>query len=373
MGKKKQLVAAALTGWAGVACAQSVTLYGTLDQYLNYMRSDSGASLKTLNDGALLRSRWGLRGSEDLGGGLVAKFQLEQGFSADTGAAADGTRQFDRQAWVGLGSPAWGEVRLGRQNTAIFFRGDYVDYTARTLGSVVNAFGVPSRYNNDIAYISPRWAGVQVEGHFALAEVDGFGDQAVYQAAIDYLAGPVRVGYAGLIGKAPDGAAFSEDVKYHNFYANFDYGRGKIYGVFVRTNNSTSSGAGAALINNGGSILGGVGGVVAGTNADVNRDYDIFQISADFLVTPALRVGMLYGKIKDKSGSGRDADGGSIGAYYALSKRTTLHASIETLTNDDNAGFRPAGSAAVNPNFTQSVDVNGRGISGVHAGVVHRF
>lgn len=375
MHKIKPLLALLLSASAGLASAQAsnVTLYGTLDQYFSYLSSDSGAKIKALSDGAFLRSRWGLRGTEDLGGGLTAKFQLEAGLSADTGAAADTTRLFDRQAWVGLASASYGELRLGRQNTAIFFRGSYVDFTERTLGSVVNAFGVPSRYNNDIAYISPRLAGLQFEAHMALGETGGLRNQAVYQASLDYLTGPFRAGYAGLIGKAQTGAPFTDDVKYHMVYGNYDYGRGKLYAVFIRSNNNTSSGAGATLINNGAAILGNVGGVVAGTDANVQRDYDIAQLSVDFLITPALRVGALYGKISDKSGSGREADGGAIGAYYSLSKRTMLHASIETIQNDSNGGFRPAGSAGLNPNFTQAADVNGRGITGVHAGIVHRF
>ncbi len=369
------LAAAALLGAAGAAGAQSsVTLYGSLDQYLNYMRSSSGTRIRSVNDGAVLRSRLGFRGVEDLGDGLQAKFQLEQGLSADTGAAADASRAFDRQAWVGLASPKLGELRLGRQNTAIFYRGDFIDFSSRTLGSVVNAFGVPSRYDNDIAYISPRWAGAQVELHYALAETTGgVRQQAVYQAALDYLAGPVRAGYAGLRGRAPEGAAQTADVRYDNLYLNYDYGKGKVYATFVRSNNSTSSGSGASLVNNGASILGNVGGVVAGTNADVNRRYDIWQVSADYQATPLLRVGALWGRIRDTSGSGRNADGGMLGAYYALSKRTTLLAIVETLRNDADAGFRPAGSAGLSPNFATANDVNGRRIDGVHAGIVHRF
>jgi predicted porin len=119
-----------------------------------------------LQDGKDLRSRLGVRGVEDLGGGLAAKFQLEMG-SATSGASADASRAFDRQSWAGMADSSLGEIRIGRQNTAIFYRGDYIDYTSRTLGSMVNNFGVPSRYDNDLAYISPRWAGLQLEGHFA--------------------------------------------------------------------------------------------------------------------------------------------------------------------------------------------------------------
>lgn len=124
-------------GLGVLACAaqapSSVTLDGTLDPYLSRRTSRSGASVTALEDGTKLRSRVGLRGEEDLGGGIKAKFQLESGFAADTGASAETTRLFDRQAWVGFGT-RYGKVRLGRQNGVVFGAGNGVDFTARTLG-----------------------------------------------------------------------------------------------------------------------------------------------------------------------------------------------------------------------------------------------
>lgn len=364
------LGAACLALFATTTWAQSsVTIYGSLDQYFNYMHSSGGRTIKGTEEGANLRSRLGFRVSEDLGDGLTARVVLESGINSKTGTSADSTRFFDRQAFVALGSPRWGEVRLGRQNGSIFFKGDFIDYGSRTLGSMVNNFGVPSRFDNDLAYVSPRIGGVQVDAHVALAEkTDGALSQAVYQGSIDYVTGPYRVGYAGLRGKAPSGAAQGADVFYDNLYANYDYGKGKVYLAYVRSNNSTSNANG----NNAASILGNVGGVVAGTNADVNRSYDIWQISADYKVSPLLRVGALWGWIHDNSGSGRNASGGSLGAYYSLSKQTTLFGLVDTLRNSGNAGFRPSGSAGLTHNFT-AADVNGKTINGVQTGVLVRF
>jgi hypothetical protein len=91
----------------------------------------------------------------------IADFSKDAGDTS--GAQADTTRLFDRQFWAGLASPV-GEFRVGRQNTAVFYRGGYIDNTTRTLGSVINAFGVPSRYDSDFAYLSPRLYGFQFEG-----------------------------------------------------------------------------------------------------------------------------------------------------------------------------------------------------------------
>lgn len=351
------------------AALSTVTLYGTIDQYLNVMRSSSGARLTSLNDGALLRSRVGLRGLEDLGQGLGLRFQLEHGLSADTGAQADTSRFFDRQAWVGLVTP-YGEFRAGRQNSAVFTRGNDIDFTTRALGSVINDFGTPARYDNDLSWQSPRLSGLLLEAHYAPGEsTAGTSSQAVYQFAADYLQGPWRAGYAGIVGKPPKGATYSQSASYHTLYGNVDYGQGKVYAAFVRSNNSTGSAATSA---NAGSLLGSVGALVGGNNADVLRHYHVMQISADYRVTPQLRIGALWGRIRDVSDTQRGATGAAIGTYYDLSKRTTLLALAETLRNERNAGFRPAGSAAVSPNFTQG-DVNGQRIQGLQLGVLHRF
>jgi predicted porin len=368
--KKTALACALVCASAGVLAqsTSSVTLYGSIDQYLSYMKSSNGTSYKTLNDGAILRSRFGFKGVEDLGNGLSAKFQLEQGLSADTGASAGSG--FDRQAWVGILSKTYGEFRAGRQNSAIFYRGDYIDYGSRTLGGIVNNFGTPSRYDNDLSWQSPRWSGLMIEAHYALGEqTTGTGSQAIYQFAADYLDGPFRVGYAGIEGRPAANSAYTRSAFYHNLYANYDYGQGKLYAVYIRSNNSTS---GAGVSNNSTTILGTVGALVAGTKADVNRTYNIYQVSADYRVTPTLRVGALYGRIVDTSGNDAGAQGGSVGAFYDLSKRTTLLALAETMSNQTNGGFRPSGSAGVSPNFT-GADVNGERISGVQLGIVHRF
>src|SRR6185436_8113131 len=94
------------------------------------------------------------------------------------------------------------------------------------------------------------------------------------------------------------------------------------------------------------------GGYNAGDNPDLHHFYDIWQVSADWYVAPQVRVGALWGVIEDTSGRNQGASGGSIGAYYDLSKRTTLYALADTIHNETNGGFRPAGSAGLKANFT---------------------
>ncbi|AOY95316.1 hypothetical protein BKK79_26430 [Cupriavidus sp. USMAA2-4] len=122
--KLARLVAGLLAAAPLVAAAQSVTLYGVIDTGIEYVNNvgaakDGLARVPTLT--GTVPSRWGLRGTEDLGGGLKANFALESGFAPDSGASNQGGRLFGRQAWVGLSSSNWGQVSFGRQYTMLFW------------------------------------------------------------------------------------------------------------------------------------------------------------------------------------------------------------------------------------------------------------
>jgi predicted porin len=347
----------------------SFTLYGDLDLYLSYLHSSSGANIFAIQDGAMLRSRAGMKGEVDFGDGFKGSFVLEQGLNATSGAAADATRLFDRQAWAGLSTPV-GEFRAGRQNTEVFLRGAAIDYGERTLGAVINAFGVPSRYDSDLVYISPRLYGVQAVAHYSLAgsTVDSPTAQRVYQLALDYETGPVRVGYARVAGKPAPAMPVQRIVTYDNLYANYNYGLGKIYLVYIRSNNN---GPTAGLFN-GSSPLGNTGALIAGTDVGAETYYNIYQASADYVITPAWKVGALVGTIRDASGGDQNASGGSVGSHYVY-RNIKLYLIADLLKNSATAGFRPSGSAGLTKPFTAPEDVNGKTITGVHLGFVFRF
>jgi len=133
--KKSLFALAALGAFAGAAQAQSsVTLYGVADmnlEFVNHMGSqtptlangfNAGTSnnLYRMSSGGLSGSRWGLRGVEDLGGGMKALFVLENGFALDNGSIQQGGRLFGRQAYVGLESAQVGRFTFGRQYTTLF-------------------------------------------------------------------------------------------------------------------------------------------------------------------------------------------------------------------------------------------------------------
>ena len=124
----KKLVALAVSAVAaGAASAQTanVTLYGVLDTYLASERVSAqgttpSVSVTVLNAGGLSGSRWGLRGSESLGGGMNAIFNLENGFDSSTGGLNQGGRLFGRRAFVGLNG-GFGQVQVGRDYSPNFW------------------------------------------------------------------------------------------------------------------------------------------------------------------------------------------------------------------------------------------------------------
>ncbi|MGO4332280.1 porin [Cupriavidus sp. 2TAF22] len=122
--KLGRIALAALAAVPMLASAQSsVTLYGVVDTGIEYVNNVGAAKdnlfrMTTLT--GTVPSRWGIRGTEDLGGGLKSLFVLESGFAPDSGSANQGGRLFGRQALVGL-SGQWGQVALGRQYTMLFW------------------------------------------------------------------------------------------------------------------------------------------------------------------------------------------------------------------------------------------------------------
>jgi len=108
-------------------------------------------------------------------------------------------------------------------------------------------------------------------GHYSLqgSTVDSPTAQRVYQIALDYENGPVRVGYARVAGKSAPSMPVQRIVTYDNLYANYNYGPGKVYLVYIRSNNN---GPTAGLFN-GSSPLGNTGALIAGTDVGAETYY----------------------------------------------------------------------------------------------------
>ena len=176
---KKALQSIVLLGAAtGVAqAATSVTLYGLVDGGIGYTKTkitqdatkfDGASTTESRNvgviDGVLNGNRWGLKGTEDLGNGTSAIFQVESGFSLGTGESAQGGRLFGRKAIIGLTGDSWGTLTLGRQyNVADDVVSGIDPFGTGVLQAGVSdgAFGdsVSARMDNSIKYMTPDFGG----------------------------------------------------------------------------------------------------------------------------------------------------------------------------------------------------------------------
>lgn len=194
-------LAAALALAAPAAFAQSnVTIYGTIDAGLTASRSGApgAGSIKGVSSGNQVANRLGFRGTEDLGGGLQALFNLESGFDVDTGANQTlGTGSFwARRSVVGLKGP-FGEVTLGRDYTPGFWLVFFSDRHSNGLpGNVLVASQLSdSRTNNGVFYTSPSFGGVT--GRIAVAAGEGVTGK-LYGGSLEYRNGGLYAAAAAM-------------------------------------------------------------------------------------------------------------------------------------------------------------------------------
>lgn len=226
MKKNTLLLASAALGMAAgqpVLAQSDVALYGLIDVGIERLdHAGAGGGLARVIGANMAGSRWGLRGVEELGGGLRAIFNLEGGFRPDTGVTEQGGRLFGRVAVAGL-QGAMGTLTLGRQAIVlndVMFQYDpmgYALYSAATLDG--KFFG---RSDNAVKYVSPAFGGLVLSGHYSFGFDNAFvpsqgevaGNARVGRAAglaANYRAGPLGVGlvydrlHSGVAAKADAG------------------------------------------------------------------------------------------------------------------------------------------------------------------------
>ncbi len=186
----KTLIAAAVLATLGSsAFAQStVTIYGRLNVTVERQKLGSDDNTVMQNSS----SRWGMKGSEDLGGGLKAGFQLENGFNPGTGQQSQ-TAFFARQSEVNLGG-GFGMVRLGNfTSEAYYATSDYIGMHNHETGTSADAFyAYVGRNTGKIAYRTPTFGGATAE--IAITEAGSNPDRTI-DFAVNYDAGPLHLGF----------------------------------------------------------------------------------------------------------------------------------------------------------------------------------
>ncbi|MEK8029484.1 porin [Ideonella sp. DXS29W] len=174
--------------WAQTPPTSQVSVYGTLDVAVAQRQLAAQDAVRNVDSGLMETSHLGFRGSEDLGGGLKAQFDVSTFLRPDTGESTrgiPGEAFWSRSAWVGL-SGDWGQVRLGRMSTLNFvnmmrfspfgpaaglnpvFLHTYIGSAAQPLTTIAGA--TDSGWNNTLAYTSPNWAGLTVAAQAAPSE-----------------------------------------------------------------------------------------------------------------------------------------------------------------------------------------------------------
>ena len=193
---RKTLLVGALTGvFASMAHAQSsVTLYGLIDAGITYTNNYQGHSNWQQTSGMINGSRWGLRGAEDLGGGLKAIFTLENGFNINTGTLGQQSREFGRQAYVGLSSEQFGTVTLGRQYDDVVQYLGPLALTGTQYGGTTFAHPYDNdnldnsfRVNNSVHYQTPSYGGFKLGAMYGFSNSAGaFSNNRAYSVGASY-------------------------------------------------------------------------------------------------------------------------------------------------------------------------------------------
>jgi general bacterial porin, GBP family len=319
--KYSRIVFAASMLVASTAHAQSsVTLFGLIDTSLLYSSNARFNAAKPAAGGgtqwqefagSVYTPRWGLRGSEDLGGGLSAVFWLENGFNSTNGTLKNGGDLFGRQAWVGLRASQYGTLTLGRQY-------DFMVTYLAPLSATGSGFGGniaehpydndnlnnDMRLNNSVKFSSVAFDGLRVGAMYAFSNEAGqVSNNNAYSAGLSYSFGPINLAASYLqINRDPNapnttGAASTGDgdalttgglQRMYGLGAQYMFGKSSVGLLWTHT--STES---ATSLWFGGSTSNGT--LPGPTNGAGNYiKFDNFEINGRYFLQTDLSLGAAY-------------------------------------------------------------------------------
>ena len=342
----------------------SITLYGVVDagvEYLTHVPNTAGGSnsVVRLSAGNLSTSRWGLRGSEDLGGGLKAIFTLENGFDLDTGNANQAGRLFGRQAFVGLQNQ-YGSLTLGRHQTVLYdFSLTYDPMAIATRYSVL----MHDKWMSGRADNSLKLTGKLGAVYYGLFYSTGYDSKAGGEIPGDYKAGRNWSAAAGY-----DAGPLSARVVYD-----------EVRGSTVATDDNRERRASIGASYNFGRCRAFAGyRWYYGDFATSSLRTNLYWLGASYQVTPAVTVtgAAYYTDVRNSSG---DPYSFVLSGTYAFSKRTDLYAIAAYAQNSNGSamglsGFGPSLNANATT-LTAATEQVGAGQNqfGAIIGIRHRF
>lgn len=352
-----------------MADTSSVTLYGVADTFIQHL-NNGGVSSVSERSGGSTGSMFGLRGNEDLGGGLMAQFDVENGFNINDGTGfVDTSVLFYRQAWVGLTHSTYGSLTFGRQYEPSFraiyptdpFRANDImsPLSAGVLAVDRNTLStqyVAGRASNSILYQSPVFAGFQVDAMYAFATSVAQPTPATTGNILDLSASYRGYGlYVGIayqyqhsgfetITGLPAALALADTEHYSaglayrigvvNLQANYSYNRAK----------EVPAHSLAALL-------------------DTSHPYSLAEVGATIQATSA-DVFEIAGINRNVRGADDSTWGIQAGYDHSLSKRTSLYARIGYMKNHGEATMSWPGVRVQQQGTSQTLAL---------VGMTHRF
>jgi predicted porin len=314
-------------------------------------------------------------GVEDLGGGLQAKFMLENSFYTGSGAFIQSGAQYNRQAWVGVAHDRFGTLSFGRQYDSYSdFLGPYVSSNnwATLYGSHfgdVDNLNQAFNFNNAVKYSSPDWNGLSFGGTYSLGGVAGdFAQRRGYAFAATFAHAPFAfsAGYLNL--RNPLDAALGGSNGYFG-----DFACSNPSALYCQLQNAAVlkayGAAGSYVIGPATVALTYTHSRLEGSRYFANaanplgRDiaFDIGEANLTYAVTPFLQLGFayIYNIAKVDGGSSTRFHQVNLGANYLLSKRTALYGvAILQKSAGEGLGVNPATGETANyaqiPNLPNS-------------------
>ena len=316
---KKSLIALAVLAASGAAMAQSnVTLYGIVDAYVGSVKDTTSSNAvkkerqTVVGSGGLKSSRWGMRGTEDLGGGLKASFKLEQRYKADTGEI-DGVN-FKGESSVGL-SGGFGAVVVGRTGTPYDDLRDKTNPIADTnISPVEDTFKMTKgdyagTVDNAVVYSTPKMGGFSASVGVSFGENKTATQSATQHTSLllRYNEGPLLVGY----GYQNEETSTTDDITFHLIAASYDFGVAKVVGGYQMAEY-----------------------VVANAKAG---DNDGYYLGVQAPVAPNVNLFFGYTGAKYDAVTGTDykSTGYTLAANYVLSKRTDAYVGYKVVNKDN--------------------------------------
>ena len=376
---QKKIIALAVAGLvSGAAFAQSnVTIYGAADISYNYLFSSANhsKSQSMIASGEQRQSVLGFKGSEDLGNGMKANFDLVMGFNLNNGGTdndsdatsfRNGNGIFGRKAIVGLSSATWGQIDIGRQQTLNDrLMGGFDASGRQTINQVATVMASNGRFSNMALYQSPVWSGLQVQFGVSTGTVTegapvqnttGAQSSVAPNRALSlgstYNNGPLKVGFAYEWTKKQDVNNTVATVASFDAANQWTVAAGYDFGV---VNLSVEAGR-----------------INYSTDGTETKDYrNQWTIGAMVPLGSKDRIGLNYARadvefITAGVASQKQSQYG-VTYYHDLSKRTNLWAAYGHITQD-NSGVANSMDSALDP-----VNNDGQYRNGIQVGLSHAF